>query len=54
VAAELDVAPDGRITGTIALTQSAWGIKPYRGLMGALRVRDDVELAIDVRMAGQG
>jgi polyisoprenoid-binding protein YceI len=54
VAAELDVAPDGRITGTIALTQSAWGIKPYRGLMGALRVRDDVEVAIDVRMAGQG
>jgi polyisoprenoid-binding protein YceI len=49
LAAELDVDPGGRITGKIALTQSAWGIKPYRGLMGALKVRDDVEVEIDVR-----
>jgi polyisoprenoid-binding protein YceI len=46
VTARLDVA-GGRVTGTIPLTQSAFGIKPYRGLMGALKVRDDVELAID-------
>ena len=37
----------GRIGGTIGLTQSEWGIKPYRGLMGALKVRDDVEVVID-------
>jgi polyisoprenoid-binding protein YceI len=46
VTARLDVA-GGRVTGTIPLTQSAFGIKPYRGLMGALKVRDEVELAID-------
>ena len=47
LAARLDVDSGGRAKGTIPLTQSAWGIKPYRGLMGALRVRDDVEIAID-------
>jgi hypothetical protein len=53
VTAELDVDPDGRVTGTIALRQSEWGIKPYRGLMGALKVSDEVEVEIDVRVAGE-
>ena len=37
----------GRIRATIPLVQSEWGIKPYRGLMGALKVRDDVEIVVD-------
>jgi len=45
--AELDVGEGGRVAATIVLTQSAWGIKPYRGLMGALKVRDDVEIVVD-------
>ena len=44
---------DGALKGTIPLTQSAWGIKPYRGLMGALKVRDDVEVAIESYAAGR-
>ena len=40
-------AEGGRVSGTIPLTQSEWGIKPYRGLMGALKVRDDVEVVVD-------
>jgi polyisoprenoid-binding protein YceI len=40
----------GRIAGTIALTQSEWGIEPYRGLMGALKVRDQVEVVIDAQL----
>ena len=36
--------------GTIRLTQSGWGIKPYRGLMGALKVRDELEIVIDARL----
>jgi hypothetical protein len=36
-------APDG---GRATLVQSQWGIKPYRGLMGALKVRDDVEVIV--------
>jgi polyisoprenoid-binding protein YceI len=39
----------GRLGGTVSLRQTDWGITPYRGLMGALRVRDDVEVAIDVQ-----
>jgi hypothetical protein len=35
--------PDG---GRATLVQSQWGIKPYRGLMGALKVRDDVEVIV--------
>jgi polyisoprenoid-binding protein YceI len=44
--ADLEVAADGRVRGTIPLTQSDWGIKPYRGLMGALKVRDAVEIVV--------
>jgi polyisoprenoid-binding protein YceI len=50
VSAELSVEPDGHITGTIPLTQSEWGIKPYRGLMGALKVRDSLEVVFDGRL----
>jgi polyisoprenoid-binding protein YceI len=46
VSTQLEVA-DGRVIGSVPLTQSAWGIKPYRGLMGALKVRDEVEVVID-------
>ena len=46
----LDTA-GGRIRATIPLVQSEWGIKPYRGLMGALKVRDDVEIVIDAPSA---
>lgn len=54
VAAQLDVDPDGRLHGTVSVVQSAHGIKPYRGLMGALKVRDDVEIVIDVRLPTSG
>jgi polyisoprenoid-binding protein YceI len=50
VTARLGVEADGRVGGTIALAQSDWEIKPYRGLMGALKVRDEVEIVIDVRL----
>ena len=41
-------ATDGRVHGTLPVTQSEWGIKPYRGMMGALKVRDTVEVVLDV------
>jgi hypothetical protein len=50
VSARLALAADGRLTGTIPVVQSQWGIKPYRGLMGALKVRDDVEILIDAQL----
>jgi polyisoprenoid-binding protein YceI len=44
--AHLTVTDGGAVNGAIRLTQSDWGIRPYRGLMGALKVRDDVEVVI--------
>ncbi len=52
ITAQLDVGADGRVSGTIPLTQSDWGIKPYRGLMGALKVRDELEIVLDARLQG--
>ena len=51
VTAHLNVEEGGGISGTIPLTQSDWGIKPYRGLMGALKVRDEVEIVIAANLA---
>jgi polyisoprenoid-binding protein YceI len=47
---ELAVAADGKVTATAELVQSDWGIKPYRGLMGALKVRDSLEVVFDGRL----
>ena len=44
---ELSVGADGHVTGSAQLVQSEWGIKPYRGLMGALKVRDSLEVVFD-------
>ncbi len=50
ITAQLDVDEEGNVTGTIPVTQSSWGIKPYRGLMGALKVRDELEIVIAARL----
>jgi polyisoprenoid-binding protein YceI len=50
ITTQLDVGADGHVSGTIPLTQSSWGIKPYRGLMGALKVRDELEIVLDARL----
>ncbi|MEA2279438.1 MAG: hypothetical protein QOK21_45 [Solirubrobacteraceae bacterium] len=50
VSARLRFEPDGHLTGTIPVVQSQWGIKPYRGFMGALKVRDEVEILVDARL----
>ena len=47
----LSVKDGGAISGTIPLRQSDWGIKPYRGLMGALKVRDEIEVVIEANLA---
>ena len=53
VQGQLSITEDGHFTGAIRLTQSEWGIKPYSGLMGALRVRDDVEVVIEARLPAE-
>jgi len=47
---DLALSDDGRLRGKVTVTQSEWGIKPYKALMGALKVRDEIEIAIDVAL----
>jgi polyisoprenoid-binding protein YceI len=47
---ELTAGDGGELTGRASVVQSEWGIKPYRGLMGALRVRDAVEVVFSGRV----
>ena len=42
----------GAVSATIPLRQSDWGIRPYRGLLGALKVRDEVQVAIGALRSG--
>jgi polyisoprenoid-binding protein YceI len=41
---------DGTVVGHAEIVQSTWGIKPYTGFLGALKLRDavDVDVAVDV------
>jgi polyisoprenoid-binding protein YceI len=47
---DVDVSGDGHVVGTLPVTQSDWGIKPYKAFMGALKVRDEIEIVLDVRL----
>lgn len=40
----------GRARGTLTITQSEFGITPYKALMGALKVRDDIDVVLDVQI----
>jgi polyisoprenoid-binding protein YceI len=44
---DLEVAEDGAFTADAVVTQTAWGLKPYSALFGALKVHDDVEVALE-------
>jgi hypothetical protein len=47
---ELSLGRDGEITGRATVKQSDWGIKPYSGLFGTLKVRDEIEVSAEVSM----
>ena len=46
VSFDLKVA-GGRISGIVTVVQREFGIKPYSALMGALKVRDELEIVVD-------
>jgi polyisoprenoid-binding protein YceI len=50
IAFDLAAGEDGELTGTAVVKQTDWGIKPYSALFGALKVADEVEVAIDARL----
>ncbi|MQA86371.1 MAG: YceI family protein [Streptosporangiales bacterium] len=41
---------EGRVRGEATITQSRWGIKPYSAFLGALRLRDEVEVVFDLSL----
>ena len=47
IAFDLVVGDDGTLSATAVVTQTAWGMKPYSALFGALKVVDDVEVVLD-------
>lgn len=51
---ELEVRrePGGLVAGSAQVVQTAWGIKPYTGLMGALKLRDAVDVELELRLPG--
>jgi polyisoprenoid-binding protein YceI len=55
--AALSVTPCGtelRVVATADVLQSAFGIKPYVGMLGALKVKDLVQVRIDVTIPSIG
>ncbi len=49
VAFELELR-GGRVRGTAVVTQTAFGMKPYSALFGALKVADEVRVEIDAAL----
>jgi hypothetical protein len=41
---------DGRMLGEATVVQSRWGLRPYSAFLGALRLRDEVKVHIDVAL----
>ena len=41
----------GRAEGSALVVQSRWGIRPYSAFLGALKLRDEVEVQFDIDLA---
>jgi polyisoprenoid-binding protein YceI len=48
---ELTVGADGRVAGQAALRQSDFGITPYSGLFGTLKVKDEVTVIAEASLS---
>lgn len=56
VSLDLTVEPDGtgaRLRGRVPIVQSNFGVKPFTAMMGALKVKDEVEVDLDVRLPSE-
>ena len=45
---------DGRVRGTATVKQTDWGIKPYSAFLGALRLKDEVQVQLEVQLPTGG
>ena len=47
VAFDLAIGDDGALSATAVVRQTAWGMKPFSTMFGALKVADEVEVVLD-------
>jgi polyisoprenoid-binding protein YceI len=47
---DLTLGDDRRVSGSTVVKQTAFGMKPYSALFGALKVADEVTIAIDAKL----
>jgi polyisoprenoid-binding protein YceI len=50
ISVPLTVSDDGTVRGSVKLSQSEYGIKQFKALMGALKVSDMVEVQIEAKL----
>jgi polyisoprenoid-binding protein YceI len=50
LAFDVEITGDGGLAATAVVKQTDWGLKPYSGLFGALRVVDEVEVALEAAL----
>ena len=50
ISVPLTVSDDGTVRGSVKLSQSDYGIKQFKALMGALKVSDTVEVQIEAKL----
>jgi polyisoprenoid-binding protein YceI len=56
VTLDLTIEPDGgnaRLKGRVPIVQSNFGVKPFTAMLGALKVKDEVEVDLDVRLPSE-
>lgn len=53
VTLNLTATPDGRLNGSMSVVQTQFGIKPFSAMMGALKVKDEVEVNLDVALPAE-
>ena len=50
VTLDLNVDDSGHAKGTASFTQSQFGIKPFSAMLGALKVKDSVDITVDIQL----
>ncbi|HEX2054633.1 MAG TPA: YceI family protein [Actinomycetota bacterium] len=49
--ATVKLSQDGnKVKGTLSIVQSQWGIKPFQAMMGALKVKDQVDIELEANI----
>lgn len=56
ISLDLTIEPNGtgaRLKGRVPIVQSNFGVKPFTAMMGALKVKDEVDVDLDVRLPSE-